>query len=146
MLCLGSPVPTVIVRPFTVYGPGEPDFKLIPCILRAYQEKTPLRLTPGVHDFIHIEDFIRGLLLFAEMPGINDIVNLGTGLQYSNEEVANMFEKITEHKFERVYEDKGKIHDMDVWVCDPRYAQNKYGFKTSISLWDGLTKYANSQR
>ena len=53
--------PIAVVRPFSVYGAYEPDNRLIPTLFRNFKNNTISKISLGVHDFIHIDDFIDGI-------------------------------------------------------------------------------------
>ena len=70
-------------RLFSVYGPGEPPQRLLPTLIRAVGDGTPIPLTAGLHkrDFVYVEDVAESLLrlgLKASRPG--DVVNVATGV------------------------------------------------------------------
>ncbi len=69
-------------RPFTVYGPGEHQGRLLPSLMAAARTEEAIALTAGrqERDFIWVGDVAEGLLrlgLCAAKPG--SIVNLATG-------------------------------------------------------------------
>lgn len=73
----------VTARPFTVYGPGEHDSRLLPSLLHAVQtgERVPLTHGRQKRDFVYVEDVAEGLLrlgLAPTPPG--EVVNLATGV------------------------------------------------------------------
>lgn len=75
-------LPIVWVRPFQVYGPGQPAKTLIPAAIHAALSDEDFRMTAGAQqrDFIFIEDIIDGLLAIASAEAINGrTLDLGTG-------------------------------------------------------------------
>jgi UDP-glucose 4-epimerase len=75
-------LPVVVVRPFQVYGPGQPDHTLIPAAIRAALAGEDFPMTPGgqQRDFIYVDDLVAGILAAAAAPGIEgDSLDLGTG-------------------------------------------------------------------
>jgi len=75
-------LPVVTVRPFQVYGPGQPDHTLIPAAIRAALAGIDFPMTPGgqERDFIYVDDVIDGFLAVAAAPGIDGCsLDLGTG-------------------------------------------------------------------
>jgi nucleoside-diphosphate-sugar epimerase len=75
-------LPVVTVRPFQVYGPGQPDHTLIPAAIRAALAGVDFPMTPGgqERDFIYVDDVIDGFLAVAAAPGIDGCsLDLGTG-------------------------------------------------------------------
>ena len=80
--CVTSALRGVVVRLFTVYGPGERRGRLLPSLVETADKRTPLGLTSGrqQRDFTYVEDAAEGLLrigLTAAPPGT--IVNVATG-------------------------------------------------------------------
>jgi UDP-glucuronate 4-epimerase len=146
LLCQGysreydKPISTV--RPFSVYGINEPKNRLIPTLFRNFKNQLPSKISLGVHDFIHIDDFIDGLLsvLYSEkelMKG--DIVHFGSGTQYSNLEVFNIIKNMFNSSLE--YEKIDNIfnkYDSLNWVADISYAKSKYKFNPKYTLETGL--------
>lgn len=69
-------------RPFTVYGPGESDRRLLPSLIKTAITRRPLQLTSGEQkrDFIYVEDVSEALVRLGIAPAApGDIVNLATG-------------------------------------------------------------------
>ena len=98
----------------------------------------------GYHDFIFIDDFVRGIdiLLNKEFKATGDIVNFGSGKQYSNVDVLRAFEKVTGHNAPvTVVPNMAKEFESDVWTCDTTYAKTHYGFETEVSLEAGIKKF-----
>ena len=128
-------IPILIIRPFTVYGPGEKPSKFIPLLL-ALPDK--IRLSEGMHDYIYIDDFVRILLeIMSSCKSLFDIVNIGTGKQTSNLEVVRTVERITGHIF-YMEPAQGKPYDSSSWVCDTEYLRTTYGLTANITLEEGL--------
>lgn len=90
--------PIVNVRPFSVYGPGEADFRFIPTVIRGLKGEEFTLYPKSVHDWIYIEDFIDGLLGIDAKKLKGKAINIGTGVQTSNKTVVRMLEKISGHK------------------------------------------------
>lgn len=76
-------VDLLIARPFGIWGPGEPAFRLIPQVIRACLNQCPLKLTPCevVRDYSYVEDIaddVIALALEADAAS-GTIVNIGSG-------------------------------------------------------------------
>ena len=85
--------PITILRPFSVYGPREPAGRLIPTAVLAALRGTAIRLTgPGIRrDFVYVDDVAEACLLAADAgPAAGQIINIGTGREFANEEVASL--------------------------------------------------------
>jgi nucleoside-diphosphate-sugar epimerase len=136
--------PIATVRPFSVYGTYEPAARLIPTLFRNFKNNVTSKISTGVHDFIHINDFIDGVfsVLYCE-PEImkGDIVHFGSGVQYSNVEVYNIIKKLFNSNLE--YDSITNIfnkYDVTNWVADITYAKTKYKFNPKYNLQTGLTE------
>lgn len=139
-------IPSIIARPFSLYGKNEPLHRLIPKIYDSIKNNTPITIYSGVHDFIYIDDFIDGLDLCMNQlltkKVYKDILNFGTGHQYTNLEVVNLFEEILQNKLNyKIKNSLLKEYDSLNWRNNTTYTENKYGYKTKINLKKGLEKY-----
>jgi nucleoside-diphosphate-sugar epimerase len=133
-----------VARAYSVYGKYEKPHRLFPRLWRAFQLDQPMKLFHGYHDFIYIDDFVRGIdtILNAEDKPLGDIVNLGSGIQYSNQEVLDLFEKITNKKGAvEVVPSMAKEFESEVWLCDTTYAKEQYGFETVYTLEQGIKEF-----
>ncbi len=75
-------LPTTVVRPFQVYGPGQPLHSLVPSAIRAALTGEDFPMTPGEQqrDFIFVEDVAEGFLAAAIAPDLEgESLDLGTG-------------------------------------------------------------------
>ncbi len=75
-------LPIITVRPFQVYGPGQPEHTLIPAAIRKALMGQDFSMTPGEQerDFIYVDDVVEGMVAAAVASGIDGhSVDLGTG-------------------------------------------------------------------
>lgn len=133
--------PVCVVRPFSVYGgPFQPSCQFIPTLFRCHRTRETFNLAPGSHDWIHVDDFIRGLMKISDAPPEEtggEIVNLGTGINTSNEKVVETFRKVIGDVYiHRV--SPMKTYDSECWVADTTLAKEKFGFFAKIGLAEGL--------
>lgn len=143
-------LPIFIIRPYSVYGNHEKAYRLFPRLYNAFTKQDEMTLTEGYHDFIYIKDFIRGLNLFVEndFENYGDIINLGSGVQTSNEQVFQQFVDIFGFVPLQVEISQGlsKSFESKTWVCDTEYAKDKYGFVTEYSLRQGILDYIKTRK
>jgi nucleoside-diphosphate-sugar epimerase len=134
--------PIAVVRPFSVYGINEPDARLIPTLFRNFKNNIISKISLGVHDFIHIDDFIDGIfsVLYSEKEiMLGDIVHFGSGVQYSNLEVFDIIKNIFKSNLESERIDNiFNKYDTLNWVADITYAKSKYKFNPKYTLETGL--------
>jgi UDP-glucose 4-epimerase len=85
--------PIVIVRPFSVYGPGQSSDRVVPEIILCALRGTELRMTDArqTREFNHVDDIASGIVAALTAPGIEgEILNLGCGEELSIREVTGL--------------------------------------------------------
>ena len=93
--------PIITLRLFSVYGYWEPPKRLISTINLCSLSGKTLKLTSGKekHDFVFIEDVVGAYLKAAQQQNISgQIFNIGSGKQYSNDQVVTKTNKIFKNK------------------------------------------------
>lgn len=131
--------PIVTIRPFSVYGSGEAEFRFIPKVIKHLQSGEEMELAEEpTHDWIYIEDFINAVMLVAKkvelLSGL--AVNIGTGICSTNLEVVKELENISGHKlnYKKV---KGREYDTTKWVARNDLLKS-LGWRQKYFLVDGL--------
>lgn len=134
---------TLVARIYSGYGPHERPHRLFPKLYRAFFHNEPMKLFGGVHDFIYIDDFVRGVDMLTQTPWpAGEIVNFGSGRQYTNRAVLDTWQQVTGRTAPVEYEDRlSKAYESDVWVCDTAYARMQYKFQTEYSLDAGIEDF-----
>mgnify|MGYP001589606371 CR=1 FL=1 len=137
--------PIVTLRPFSVYGPYEEKKRFIPTIIKAVIEEKTIKLTPGDQrrDFIYIDDvidiYINAILKGKKLAG--QVLNMGTGIEYTNDQVVQALFKVTGKK---VRVEKGafpkRLWDTSHWVANISKAKKILKWKPRFTLKDGLKK------
>jgi len=133
-------IPILIIRPFTIYGPHEKPNKFLQILFRKKKEadKT-ISISEGVHDYVYIDDFINGLIeIVARHRKLFDIINIGSGIQTTNQEVVSIFERITNYRFDHYIPLAKKTYDSDCWVSDTTKLNQFY--QTRINLEEGIKR------
>ena len=148
LLCQGwarlHNLPIWIVRPYSVYGPGERPHRLFPRLYRAFTKNEPMTLYQGHHDFIYINDFVRGIDLVLQEWDLpcGEIVNFGSGFQTSNFDLYDKWVRVTGNKeapVAKVAEMK-KAFENNIWVCDIAKSF-KLGFDCKYNLEAGIEDF-----
>jgi nucleoside-diphosphate-sugar epimerase len=130
-------LPVMVARPFSLYGPDEPEHRFIPTLIKSCKAGWEMNIAPGVHDYIHIDDFIDGLFKLCDTPKPGEIYNFGSGLQLSNDDVVGIVEEIVGRKIIRKPVPKMHEYDSNCWVADITKAR-KLGWKPKISFYEGI--------
>tara|TARA_Y100000034_G_scaffold73122_1_gene88085 strand:+ start:417 stop:1271 length:855 start_codon:yes stop_codon:yes gene_type:complete len=138
-------VNTSICRFYNVYGPyqlEEGDYSTVLGIFeKQYREGKPLTITADGkqrRDFTHVEDIVDGLVRCAEHEFKAQFFELGSGVNYSINEIVNMFGKDYPRKY--IPARKG---EYDRTLCDYSIAKLKLGWKPKHSLKDYMMELMN---
>ncbi len=135
--------PTTVVRPFSIYGPGQPDHRLVPTLLRCALEgipfPTPSRTTR--RDLVYIDDVATGIVAAAHPDAPGGEFDLATGRDISVAELIDVVEEVTGRKVE-IAAGKFRIPDWDRprWAGDPEPARRVLGWSPTTDLPTGLEK------
>jgi nucleoside-diphosphate-sugar epimerase len=129
-------LPVCIVRPFTIYGPGDNPAHLIPTILRSLDGEQMNFVPSPSHDYIFIDDVVDGILSLSE-HGARGIYQLGYGKSYSNQEVLDLIEDITGKKAKINLVDSMRVYDTQDWFSN-NYKARGYGWMPKYNLRQGL--------
>lgn len=134
----------VILRLFSVYGPWESPHRFIPTVLRAALKGENICLTaPGFrHDFVFVEDGVAACLQAAEAPLTSgEVCNVGSGQQWTNEEVVALVERLVGHELRvSVGAYPAQPPDTQHWQADIAKARALLGWAPACSLEKGLEK------
>lgn len=105
-----------IIRPFSVYGYGEDGKRFIPRVIIDLLTGKTLDLDPTpVHDWIHVNDLVAGLIksIRCTFP----IVNVCTGIETTNQEIVDKLQVISGKKLKT-----RKVEGMRSWDTKGMYA------------------------
>jgi nucleoside-diphosphate-sugar epimerase len=151
MLCLRAgrrrTMATVVLRPFAVYGPGDHPARLIPTALRAALEGAALPLTPTGYrrDWVFVSDVAEGCVRALAGGADGEVVNLGSGVQHTNEEVIGTIEHVTGCPVQvRAGAVVPRPWDRRSWVASTDKARALLGWEARTSLAEGIRRTAGS--
>ena len=136
--------PVVILRPFTVYGPGQPSNMFVAEAVECAVNDEPFRMTEGRQrrDLVYVDDAIVAFIEAAVAPGIEgQIINVGSGKAHALREVAELVWQISGSRGELMIGARaaGNTELHDTWA-DVRRANELLGWSAEVSLEDGLTR------
>ncbi len=133
--------PVVTVRPFTVTGVGEQQNHLIPTLIRSCLSKEKMKFVKDpVHDFIDVDDFVRGVLVVAKHADKykGEVFNIGSGKQYTNEEVRIIVERVAKRKANIEEVKSLRTYDTSqMWLANNTKIR-KLGWKPKKSLRNSI--------
>jgi NAD dependent epimerase/dehydratase len=137
-------MPVVTIRPFNTFGPRQSARAVIPTIITQALTRRTIRLgnLETSRDFTYISDTVEGLLLAAEVNGIEgQTFNLGTGKEISIRDLAQMIiekvgrnVKITKDPL-RLRPEKSEVQRL---ISNNSMAQQHLGWTPRISFEQGL--------
>jgi len=108
-----------IARFFNVYGPRNPEIgqytPVVAIFERQKKQNQPLTIIGDGEqrrDFTHVDDICRGLIAISEGDYLAEVFNLGTGKNFSINELAAMFGGPTKHLSPRPGESQETLADI----------------------------------
>lgn len=134
-------IPYLICRLSNVYGPGcRPHFNsVIATFIDLISKNKRVPVYGGgkqTRDYIYVDDVVDAFAKSLARPGLNDTLNICTGVGTSANELAGMLEKIMKTKVKK--EQAKGTASGDNLIGDPSRARTKLGFKCKVAIKDGL--------
>ena len=129
---------TLVIRPFSGYGPEQsPEYPIPSIAKRVVNREVPITVWGNgnqTRDFIYINDIVGATVarLNAGLkPGYN-VMNIGSGIGYSFNEIASIMCDLTGH-FAPIHNDLSRPVGVYNRVCDPTEMMKYYTPKTSLT-------------
>jgi UDP-glucose 4-epimerase len=145
-------MPSVGLRYFSVYGPGERSkgryANLASQFLWAMKEgKRPLLFGDGTQsrDFIHIDDVVEANLLALDY-GKTGVFNIGTGKAATLNRLVELLNAELGSGIKPEYRPNPITNYVRHTLADTTSAAEKLRFRSSISLEDGIRRLVESER
>jgi UDP-glucose 4-epimerase len=139
--------PYVALRYFNVYGPrmdlhGRYTEVLIRWMDRIAAGQPPLILGDGktTMDFIYIEDVARSNILALESDVSDDVFNVASGVETSLNDLAAALLRVMGSKLKPEYGPERSVNPVSRRLACTKKAAEKLGFRSTISLDDGLAR------
>ncbi len=135
--------PIITVRPASVFGESEADFRFIPTICRSLIKNDTMFLDPMPrHSWIYIKDFVDALLIISGKIGQykrGEIVNISYGEQWSNEEIVKKIENIVKKPVKTSNLTNIREFDNKSWLVGNQKLKN-LNWQPSFGLDQGLER------
>ncbi len=135
--------PTVILRTYMTYGPGQDRKKLIPATIGSLLQGVPPQLSSGLWqaDWIYVDDVLEGFLAAAHTPGLEGrTLELGSGRFVSVRTIVEELVTIMHPSVQPVF---GALPDRPlepVRVASTTESEQQLGWRPSTSLNAGLRR------
>jgi len=141
-------IPTVALRFFNVYGPGQAlsnPYTGVAAIFasRLLNGNAPVIFEDGrqSRDFIHVSDIVSGIVLSLESDrAAGERINLGTGHPSTVDDVAAALARGLGVDVEPTRPDQYRAGDIRHCYADPALAKELLGFESTVSLDDGMAR------
>ncbi|MGY2001773.1 NAD-dependent epimerase/dehydratase family protein [Blastococcus sp. SYSU DS1024] len=134
-----------VLRAFQVYGPGDHPTRLVPVVMTAARTggtvALPARLSR--RDWVWVGDVVDACVRAAVDEGLPPgvVLNIGTGIQTSTEELVATAERVTGRPIATAPgAHPGRGWDTADWVCDPALARRLLGWTPTVDLAAGLAR------
>lgn len=136
----GAPILTT--RLFSVYGPYEEPVRLVPSTITKCLRNEKLEFTQGMQkrDFIYTSDVEDAYLAMLNRPDLKgEILNIGTGTQYTVKEIVGAIIKEAKTESEPLWGARPtKQFESFNWVADMAKTHKLLGWKAKSGLNDGI--------
>lgn len=134
-------VPSLIIRPFNVYGPGQPENFLVPTIIKQVlnnNEVTLLDLNPK-RDYIFINDVIDFIQLAVETELVHsETINIGSGISYSVGDLVEIIQKIAGTSLPVFSKNEVRFQEINDVIANIDKAKLLFNWLPKTTLVSGL--------
>ena len=135
----------VALRYFNIYGPRMDAFGVYTEVFIRWMEaievgKAPMIFGDGTQtmDFIHVKDIARSNILAAKSAVTDDVINIASGEETSLTQLAEALLKVMKSDLRPEYGPVRKVNNVQRRLAYTEKARELLGFKTTISLEEGL--------
>ncbi len=135
-------VPTISLRFFTVYGPGQRPDMAFHKFFKLASENKPIPVYgtgEQTRDFTYIDDIVDAIYACIMNGQLGETYNLGGGNRKMLKDLFPLFEKICEKKINIQWEEKQK-GDVPHTLADIQKAKKDLGFDPKIHIDEGLSE------
>jgi nucleoside-diphosphate-sugar epimerase len=135
-------VPTVSLRFFTVYGPGQRPDMAFHKFFRAVAEGRPVTIFGDgrqTRDFTFVADIVEACLAASRLGRPGEVYNIGGGHQETLADLLPLVEEICGRRLEVAREDRQK-GDVPHTFADIAKARRELGYQPRTDLREGLTR------
>lgn len=135
-------LPVTILRPFNIYGLGQPDHFLLPKIMRqaARGEEIVLFDPRPKRDFVHVRDLVGAIIAAITVDAKGEVYNIGSGKSHSIQEICTMLSDISGRALDIKYLHQYRPNEILDTVCDNRKAERLLNWRPEITLQAGLSE------
>jgi UDP-glucose 4-epimerase len=142
--------PVVVLRLFSVYGPGQPAEMFVAQAIRCAVRGEPFAMTEGRQrrDLVYVNDVVTALLAAAQAPEVEGkVIHVGSGQAHALRDVAELIWRLSESEAPlRIGARPAPAEELhDTWA-DITLARRLLHWKPEVSLENGLRDTIESAR
>lgn len=137
----------VALRYFNVYGPRMDIYGVYTEVLVRWMErisvgKPPLIFGDGLQtmDFVYSDDIARANILAAKSDVSDKVFNVASGVETSLNDLAYALLNVMGSNLQPEYGPERKVNPVSRRLADTSKAEQMLGFKTEVSLEEGLSR------
>ena len=133
-------IKVIIFRPFNIYGIGQKEEFLIPTIIKQAKKSIIQLLDPKPkRDYIYIDDVIEAYLKASliNISGLK-IINLGSGISYSVNEVAKFITSNFLNHIDITYTQTKRQNEIENCIANISKAKEMLDWSPKVNLSEGL--------
>lgn len=137
-------LPCVVLRYFNVYGPRQPEIGAYALVLGIFLQRWLQDKALEIHgdgsqrrDFIHVKDVVAANIQAFESEIRHEIFNIGSGVNISIQELADMISDNQLYKSRR-------SADAEITLADIGRAKDILKWQPSISIQQGIEELINA--
>lgn len=142
-------IPTVALRFFNVYGPGQHLSNPYTGVTAIFSTRLMNHMPPVIfedgqqtRDFVHLVDVVRSVISAINSPNVDcSTYNIGTGQPREITYIANLLAKELEKNSELQITNQFRIGDVRHCYADTSRATQRLGFSSQIGLEDGIKDF-----
>lgn len=149
MLHLTENFPSVILRPFLVYGPGQEIDRFIPQIINGCLNDSEFAVSLGeqLRDFCFIDDFVDAIFLTLNKSNLHgEVINIASGVAVSIKEVVVLIKKIIGTGSPNFGQILYRTGENMALYAETKKALNLLNWSPKITLEEGLKRTIEFQK
>jgi len=143
-----NPMPIVVIRPTSVYGPyddfGWESSHVIPALIRKVAERhDPVEVWgdgTAIKDIVYIDDLTEGMFLAMEKMETFTPLNVGSGRQISIKEILDIVLSADNYENAGISFDTSKPTMLSKMLIDVSLAKKTIGFEAKVTPPEGLKR------
>ena len=135
-------IQTVIIRPFSVYGPGQRPDMAISKFLNAINNEEIIHIYGDgeqIRDCTFVDDLVDLNISLLNNWQMNETFNVSGGVSVTLNEIIEICEQVVGKTAKKIFEPKQR-GDQQITKADCLKAKNLLNYKPSTSIFDGIER------